>query len=144
MTTHHHAETYPGELSMLRGLLGVMQVVAKHGDMGEVRRVLAEHASDEQAAYAEEKDTAAEQQKDTLAPAGAAFTAERSALELQGLLYEAITRFQGTAQLTGLGNAQIRQYLAEHIHIALTGDEFTTGYTVTQLDVATEYAEVAE
>ncbi|WP_406735386.1 hypothetical protein OG508_28250 [Streptomyces sp. NBC_01108] len=55
-------ETYPGELAMLRGLLGVIRVVAKHGDMAEVRRLLAEHASDEQAAYAEEKDTAAAQQ----------------------------------------------------------------------------------
>lgn len=45
-------ETYPGELAMLRGLLGVIRVVAKHGDMDEVRRLLAEHASDEQAAIA--------------------------------------------------------------------------------------------
>ncbi|MFD5057410.1 hypothetical protein [Streptomyces sp. NPDC058394] len=52
-------EAYPGELAMLRGLLGVVRVVAKHGDMNEVRRLLAEHASDEQAAHAEEKDTAA-------------------------------------------------------------------------------------
>lgn len=51
-------EAYPGEIAMLRGLLGVIRVVAKHGDMDEVRRLLAEHASDEQAAYAEEKDTA--------------------------------------------------------------------------------------
>ncbi|MEU3219988.1 hypothetical protein [Streptomyces sp. NPDC006971] len=48
------AEAYPGELAMLRGLLGTIQVVARHGsDMDEVRRLLAEHASDEQAAYAE-------------------------------------------------------------------------------------------
>lgn len=46
-------ENYPGELAMLRGLLGVIRVVAEHGDMDEVRRLLAEHASDEQAAYAE-------------------------------------------------------------------------------------------
>ncbi|MFF9568451.1 hypothetical protein [Streptomyces sp. NPDC014685] len=46
-------ESYPDELSMLRGLLGVIRAVAKHGDMEEVRRLLAEHASDEQAAYAE-------------------------------------------------------------------------------------------
>lgn len=49
------AETYSGELAMLRGLLGVLRVVAKHGadnDMREVRRVLAEHASDERAAIA--------------------------------------------------------------------------------------------
>ncbi|MEU2135333.1 hypothetical protein [Streptomyces sp. NPDC018352] len=50
-------ENYPGEIVMLRGLLGVIRVVAEHGDMGEVRRLLAEHASDEQAAFAEEKDT---------------------------------------------------------------------------------------
>lgn len=47
------AERFPGELAMMRGLLGVLRVVAKHGpdDMAEVRRLLAEHASDEQAAY---------------------------------------------------------------------------------------------
>ncbi|MET7560602.1 hypothetical protein ABZS95_10395 [Streptomyces sp. NPDC005479] len=43
-------ENYSGELAMLRGLLGVIRVVAEHGDMDEVRRLLAEHASDEQAA----------------------------------------------------------------------------------------------
>ncbi|WP_326700242.1 hypothetical protein OG909_24920 [Streptomyces sp. NBC_01754] len=47
------AEAYPGELVMHRGLLGVLRVVAQHGDMTEVRRLLAEHANDEQAAYAE-------------------------------------------------------------------------------------------
>lgn len=46
-------EAYPGELAMLRGLLGVLRPVAQHGDMDEVRRLLAEHAADEQAAYAE-------------------------------------------------------------------------------------------
>ncbi|MFH9215422.1 hypothetical protein [Streptomyces globisporus] len=46
-------EAYPGELAMLRGLLGVLRVVTKHGDMDEVRRLIAEHAADEQAAYAE-------------------------------------------------------------------------------------------
>ncbi|MEV0915459.1 hypothetical protein AB0I93_14460 [Streptomyces sp. NPDC049967] len=51
-------ENYPGELAMLRGLLGVLRAVAKHGDMAEVQRLLAEHTADEQAAYAEEKDTA--------------------------------------------------------------------------------------
>ncbi|MFW3473599.1 hypothetical protein ACN24M_20260 [Streptomyces microflavus] len=48
------AEAYPGELAMLRGLLGVLRVVAAHGDMCEVRRLIAEHAADEQAAYAED------------------------------------------------------------------------------------------
>lgn len=51
-------ENYPGELDMLRGLLGVLRPVAQHGDMAEVQRLLAEHAADEQASYAEEKDTA--------------------------------------------------------------------------------------
>ncbi|MFF8716212.1 hypothetical protein ACF07T_32975 [Streptomyces sp. NPDC015184] len=47
-------ENYPGELAMLRGILGVIRATATHGgDMGEVRRLLAEHASDEQAAYAD-------------------------------------------------------------------------------------------
>lgn len=47
------AERYPGELAMLRGLAGVLRVVAEHSDdMAEVRRLLAEHAADEQDAYA--------------------------------------------------------------------------------------------
>jgi hypothetical protein len=50
-------EAYPGELAMLRGLVGVLRVVAKHGDMAEVQRLLAEHIRDEQAAYSEEKAT---------------------------------------------------------------------------------------
>lgn len=51
------AETYPGELAMLRGLLGVLRATAKHGaDMAEVRRLLAEHTSDEQAALAQGGD----------------------------------------------------------------------------------------
>lgn len=48
------AERYPGELAMLRGLAGVLRVVAEHSDdMAEVRRLLAEHASDERDAYAQ-------------------------------------------------------------------------------------------
>jgi hypothetical protein len=47
------AEAYPGELAMLRGLIGVLRVTATHGGMDEVRRLLAEHVTDEQAAYAE-------------------------------------------------------------------------------------------
>lgn len=53
---HNVHEAYPGELFMARGLVGVLRVVADHGDMAEVRRLLAEHASDEQAAYAEGGD----------------------------------------------------------------------------------------
>lgn len=46
-------EAHPGELFMYRGLVGVLRVVAQHGDMAEVQRLLTEHAADEQAAYAE-------------------------------------------------------------------------------------------
>ncbi|WP_329203834.1 hypothetical protein [Streptomyces sp. NBC_01435] len=46
-------EAYPGELPILRGLVGVLRVVAQHGDMAEVQRLLTEHAADEQAAYIE-------------------------------------------------------------------------------------------
>ncbi|MER7815588.1 hypothetical protein [Streptomyces sp. NPDC096153] len=46
-------EAYPGELAMLRGLLGVVRTIAQHGDMDELRRVIAEHHSDEHDAYAE-------------------------------------------------------------------------------------------
>ncbi|MFI1472090.1 hypothetical protein [Streptomyces wuyuanensis] len=53
------AEAYTGELAMLRGVLGVVRVIAQHGDIDELRRVVAEHFADERAAYAElaEKDT---------------------------------------------------------------------------------------
>jgi hypothetical protein len=52
-------EAYPGELAMLRGVLGMVRTIAKHSDMDELRRVIAEHYADENAAYAEqaEKDT---------------------------------------------------------------------------------------
>jgi hypothetical protein len=52
-------EAYPGELAMLRGVLGMGRTIAKHSDMDELRRVIAEHYADERAAYAEqpEKDT---------------------------------------------------------------------------------------
>ncbi|MEV8392656.1 MULTISPECIES: hypothetical protein [unclassified Streptomyces] len=54
-------------------------------------------------------------EKDTPAPerAGAAFTP--SGNELLAFLYESVTEFQATAQLTGLRHAQIRGYLAEHL-----------------------------
>lgn len=59
-------ENYPGELAMLRGVLGVVRSIARHGDLvetegvRELRRIIAEHHADERAAYAEqgEKDTA--------------------------------------------------------------------------------------
>jgi hypothetical protein len=47
------AENFPGELAMLRGLLGVIRVTAKYGDMDEVRRLLGEYDTDESAARAE-------------------------------------------------------------------------------------------
>ena len=58
-------EAYPGELAMLRGVLGVVRAIARHGELGdteggrELRRIVAEHYADERAAYAErgEKDT---------------------------------------------------------------------------------------
>lgn len=49
-------EAYRGELFMARGLVGVLRVVAEHGDMAEVQRLLAEHASDERDAYVESPD----------------------------------------------------------------------------------------
>ncbi|MGW2550636.1 hypothetical protein [Streptomyces sp. NPDC001635] len=50
------AENYPGELAMLRGLLGVVRVIAKHGDVDELRRVVQEYESDEQGAFAEAEE----------------------------------------------------------------------------------------
>ncbi|MFF5422129.1 hypothetical protein ACWCQE_27620 [Streptomyces sp. NPDC002409] len=45
-------EAYAGELAMLRGLVATIRATATHGsDMDEVRRLLAEHAADEQDAY---------------------------------------------------------------------------------------------
>ena len=46
-------ENYPGELAMLRGLLGVLRVTVEHGDLRQVQQLLHEHVSDEAAAYAE-------------------------------------------------------------------------------------------
>lgn len=44
-------EDYPGELAMLRGLVRTLRVTARYGeDMGEVRQLLVEHASDDEAA----------------------------------------------------------------------------------------------
>ncbi|MFF3497422.1 hypothetical protein ACFYWS_39525 [Streptomyces sp. NPDC002795] len=52
MSASTEIENYPGELPMLRGLVRVIRAIAEHGDMDELRRVLAEHEIDEQAAYA--------------------------------------------------------------------------------------------
>lgn len=41
------AETYPGELDMLRGLVATLHVVAQHGDLTDVRKLLAEHEADD-------------------------------------------------------------------------------------------------
>jgi hypothetical protein len=49
-------ENYPGELAMLRGLLGVVRAIAKHSDIDELRRTIAEFDTDESAAYAEARE----------------------------------------------------------------------------------------
>ncbi|MFD8075861.1 hypothetical protein ACFV3E_24795 [Streptomyces sp. NPDC059718] len=49
-------EAYNGELAMLRGLLRLVRVIAEHSNIHELRRVLAEHRADEQAAYAEQPE----------------------------------------------------------------------------------------
>jgi hypothetical protein len=46
-------EAYPGELVMLRGLVSTLHAIAEHGDLGDVRQLLAEHKRDEQDAYTE-------------------------------------------------------------------------------------------
>ncbi|HET6356054.1 hypothetical protein [Streptomyces sp.] len=62
-------EAYPGELDMLRGVLGVVRTVVRHGHfvetegVRELRRIIAEHYADERAAYEQaavkgEKDSA--------------------------------------------------------------------------------------
>ncbi|RPE40210.1 hypothetical protein EDD90_3246 [Streptomyces sp. Ag109_O5-1] len=47
------AEAYPGQLAMLSGLIATLRAVAQHGDLSDVRKLLAEHERDEQDAYAE-------------------------------------------------------------------------------------------
>ncbi|MFJ8144647.1 hypothetical protein ACIQ6R_06180 [Streptomyces sp. NPDC096048] len=47
-------EAYPGELDMLRGTLATLHAVAEHGDLGDVRKLLAEHRADDAAARAEQ------------------------------------------------------------------------------------------
>ncbi|MGW3025814.1 hypothetical protein [Streptomyces sp. NPDC001221] len=49
-------EAYPGELAMLRGLLGVVRVIAKHSDIDELRRVIREYDTDEQDARTEARE----------------------------------------------------------------------------------------
>ncbi|MFC8515540.1 hypothetical protein [Streptomyces sp. NPDC057257] len=51
--TQHTNEAYPGELAMLSGLVATLHAVAEHGDLADVRKLLAEHKRDEQDAYAE-------------------------------------------------------------------------------------------
>jgi hypothetical protein len=114
VTTHHHAETLRAAADLLTEIGTPVS-----GTRSEHERGLM-YGAERLRRMADE--TTAEQQKDTPAPAGAAFTAERTTLELQALLYEAITRFQTTAMITGLRLPQIRQYLTEHLYIALTGD----------------------
>jgi len=52
-------ENYDGELAMLRGVLGVIRAIARHGDLGdteggrELRRIVAEHYADERDAMAD-------------------------------------------------------------------------------------------
>ena len=53
LTPQRDVENYPGELAMLRGLLGVVRAIANYGDIDELRRVIHEHELDEQAAQAE-------------------------------------------------------------------------------------------
>lgn len=77
-------ENYPGELAMLRGLLGVLRAVAQHGDMAEVQRLLSEHAADEQAAYAEEKGTATSAATSTPLPAEIRFFGSQAPITLTG------------------------------------------------------------
>ena len=43
-------EDYPGETDMLRGLVATLHVVAENGDLTDVQKLLAEHASDDAAA----------------------------------------------------------------------------------------------
>ncbi|MEU9640893.1 hypothetical protein [Streptomyces sp. NPDC048188] len=51
------AETYPGELAMLRGLVRVLRtVVREDGSLEEARRLLWQHASDESAAYSQARE----------------------------------------------------------------------------------------
>jgi hypothetical protein len=50
------AENFPDELLMLRGLVATMRAVAEHGDLSDVRKLLAEHERDEQDAYAEAEE----------------------------------------------------------------------------------------
>lgn len=46
-------EDYSGELDMLRGLVATLRAIAEHGDLPDVRKVLAEHAADDAEARAE-------------------------------------------------------------------------------------------
>lgn len=46
-------EAYPGETDMLRGLVATLTVVAQHGDLNDVRKILEEHQADDAQARTE-------------------------------------------------------------------------------------------
>ncbi|MFB4424858.1 hypothetical protein C5F59_027730 [Streptomyces sp. QL37] len=74
-------EAYPGELFMFRGLVGVLRVVAQHGDMAEVKRLLAEHTADEQDAYPENVAPQVTKLRALLAPSPGELAEQRHLLD---------------------------------------------------------------
>ncbi|MFJ8345117.1 hypothetical protein ACIQ9J_01820 [Streptomyces sp. NPDC094153] len=50
-------QAYDGELAMLRGLVATLRAVAEHGDLSDVRKLLAEYQRDDAQARAEGKSS---------------------------------------------------------------------------------------
>lgn len=73
-------QAYDGQLVMLTGLVATLNAVAEHGDLTEVRKLLAEHAAEDAAA------------REKISPAGADATSD-----LHGRILKAIDSTRGPA-----------------------------------------------
>ncbi|MDQ0943317.1 hypothetical protein [Streptomyces sp. V1I1] len=145
-------ENYPGELATLRGVLGVVRTIARHGDFAdtegvrELRRIITEHYADERAAYAEqEKDT----REGESTPQPAELTIYRAS-------HESIVfgRYTNRAAARAHCETLVRREVGEDVFLGwvpdhggedapeelCTGEDVEcTGYVVTPLTVASEY-----
>ncbi|MGI3199620.1 hypothetical protein ACRJ4W_15315 [Streptomyces sp. GLT-R25] len=61
-------EAYDGELTMFRGLVRLLRVAARNGDLAEMQRLLYEHDAEERAAYSEAREKSSRQADATSSP----------------------------------------------------------------------------
>ncbi|MFF7534912.1 hypothetical protein ACFZB2_38370 [Streptomyces bobili] len=97
-------QAYDGELVMLRGLLATLHAVAEHGDLADVRQLLAEHRRDNADAR-DEKATATKAAPAT--PAPAPYTASETAFMQIATAHwprRAVLHLEGLPPLVGTYN----------------------------------------